>query len=82
MISDGLILSKYVEPIDEEIVTSMSKSFNIIEEKIRISILSNNGLKLIEFIGKANLLPIDIIKSAFDNIKLLYLTPWLPIYPK
>ena len=41
MISDGLILSKYVEPIDEEIVTSMSKSFNIIEEKIRISILSN-----------------------------------------
>ena len=41
MISDGLILSKYVIPIDEEIVSSMNKEFNINKEKIRISILSN-----------------------------------------
>ena len=41
MISDGLILSKYVIPIDEEIINSMSKEYDINEEKIRISILSN-----------------------------------------
>ena len=41
MISDGLILNKYVVPIDEEVVSSMSKKFNITEENIRISILSN-----------------------------------------
>ena len=41
MVSDGLILTKYVEPIDEEVVSSMAKTYNIIEEKIRISILLN-----------------------------------------
>ena len=41
MISDGLILNKYVIPIDEEIVSNMNKEFNINEENIRISILSN-----------------------------------------
>ena len=41
MVSEGLILSKTVEPIDEEVVSSMSKTFNLPEEKIRISILSN-----------------------------------------
>ena len=41
MISDGLILNKYVVPIDEEVVAFMSKKFSITEEKIRISILSN-----------------------------------------
>ena len=41
MISEGLILTKYVEPIDEEVVSSMAKTYNIIEEKIRISILLN-----------------------------------------
>jgi hypothetical protein len=41
MISDGLVLSKIVEPIDEEVVSSMSKTFNLPEQKIRISILSN-----------------------------------------
>ena len=41
MISDGLILTKYVVPIDEEVVSSMSKTFSVTEEKIRISILSN-----------------------------------------
>jgi 5'-AMP-activated protein kinase catalytic alpha subunit len=38
MISDGLVLSKIVEPIDEEVVSSMSKTFNLTEQKIRISI--------------------------------------------
>ena len=41
MISDGLILSKYVVPVDEDIVSNMNKEFNINEEKTRISILSN-----------------------------------------
>ena len=41
MMSDGLILSKYVIPVDEEIVISMSKEYNINEEIIRVSILSN-----------------------------------------
>jgi 5'-AMP-activated protein kinase catalytic alpha subunit len=41
MISDGLVLSKIVEPIDEEVVSSMNKTFNLPEQKIRISILSN-----------------------------------------
>ena len=41
MISDGLNLSKYIIPIDEEIVHSMSKEYNINEETIRVSILSN-----------------------------------------
>ena len=41
MINDGLILNKFVVPIDEEVVSSMSKKFNITEENIRISILSN-----------------------------------------
>lgn len=41
MISDGLILIKYVVPIDEEVVYFMSKKFSVMEEKIRISILSN-----------------------------------------
>ena len=41
MISDGLILNKYVVPIDEEVVSLMSKKFSVTEEKIRISILSN-----------------------------------------
>ena len=41
MISDGLVLSKIVEPIDEEVVSSMSKTFNLTEQKIRISIYSN-----------------------------------------
>ena len=41
MISDGLILNKYVVPIDEEIVSSMSRKFSITQERIRISILSN-----------------------------------------
>ena len=41
MISDGLILTKYVIPIDEEIVKSISEKYEIDKEKIRISILSN-----------------------------------------
>lgn len=41
MISDGLILNKYVIPIDEEVVASMSKNFSVTEEKIRISLLTN-----------------------------------------
>ena len=41
MVSDGLALNKYVVPIDEEIVSLMSKKYSIAEEKIRISILSN-----------------------------------------
>ena len=40
-ISEGLILTKVVVPIDEEIVSIMNKNYNISEEKIRISILSN-----------------------------------------
>ena len=41
MTNDGLILSKIIIPIDEEIVATISKKFNITEELIRISILSN-----------------------------------------
>ena len=41
MTSDGLNLNKYVVPIDEEIVSFISKKFSITEEQIRISILSN-----------------------------------------
>jgi len=41
MVSEGLILIKYVIPIDEDIVFSMSSKYGITEEKIRISILSN-----------------------------------------
>ena len=40
-ISEGLDLSKYIIPIDEEIVKILSKKFNINEEEIRIAILSN-----------------------------------------
>ena len=40
-ISEGLDLSKYIIPIDEEIVKIISKIFNIKEEEIRIAILSN-----------------------------------------
>jgi 5'-AMP-activated protein kinase catalytic alpha subunit len=40
-ISEGLDLSKYIIPIDEEIVKIISKKFNINEEEIRIAILSN-----------------------------------------
>ena len=41
MISEGLILNRYVVPIDEEVVSFMNKNFSVKEEKIRISILSN-----------------------------------------
>ena len=41
MTNDGLILSKIIIPIDEEIVATISKKFNLSEELIRISILSN-----------------------------------------
>ena len=41
MVNDGLNLIKYVVPIDEDIVFSMSSKYNITEDKIRISILSN-----------------------------------------
>ena len=41
MISEGLILSKIVIPIDEEIVNTMFKEYNINKETIRVSILSN-----------------------------------------
>jgi len=41
MISDGLILSKYIIPVDEEIVNSMSKEYKINEETIRVFVLSN-----------------------------------------
>ena len=41
MVSEGLILLKYVVPIDEDIVSSMSTKYGISEEKIRISIISN-----------------------------------------
>ena len=41
MINNGLILTKYVIPIDQEIVSSMSKQYLIPEEKIRITVLSN-----------------------------------------
>ena len=41
MINDGLILTEYVIPIDQEIVSSMSKKYFVPEEKIRIAILSN-----------------------------------------
>ena len=40
-ISEGLDLSKYIIPIDEEIVKMISKKFSINEEEIRISILAN-----------------------------------------
>ena len=46
MISDGLILNKYVVPIDEEIVSSMNRKFSITQERIRISILSNKHYDL------------------------------------
>ena len=41
MVNEGLLLNKYVIPVDEEVVTSMSNKFNVPEEKIRISVLSN-----------------------------------------
>jgi 5'-AMP-activated protein kinase catalytic alpha subunit len=41
MMNEGLLLIKYVVPVDEDVVSSMNKKFNISEEKIRISILSN-----------------------------------------
>ena len=41
MMNEGLLLTKYVVPVDEDVVSSMNKKFNISEEKIRISILSN-----------------------------------------
>ena len=41
MTNDGLILSKIIIPIDEGIVATISKKFNLSEELIRISILSN-----------------------------------------
>jgi serine/threonine protein kinase len=41
MMNEGLLLTKYVVPVDEDVVSSMNKKFNISKEKIRISILSN-----------------------------------------
>jgi hypothetical protein len=41
MMNEGLLLTKYVVPVDEDVVSSMNKKFNLSEEKIRISILSN-----------------------------------------
>jgi len=41
MVREGLLLSKYVVPIDEEVVSSMSTKYNLSDEKIRISILTN-----------------------------------------
>ena len=41
MLNEGLILSKYVIPIDEDVVSSMRNKYNITAEKIRISILLN-----------------------------------------
>ena len=41
MVSNGLILSRYIIPVDEEIVDSIFKKFNINKEEIIISILSN-----------------------------------------
>ena len=40
-LSEGLDLSKYIIPIDEDIVKVISKKYNINEEEIRISILAN-----------------------------------------
>ena len=42
LVNNGLILTKYIIPVDEEIVDLMFKKFNINKEEIRISILSNN----------------------------------------
>ena len=41
MVREGLLLSKYVVPIDEDVVSSMSTKYNLSDEKIRISILTN-----------------------------------------
>jgi len=41
MMSEGLLLTKYVIPVDEDVVSSINKKFNISEEEIRVSILSN-----------------------------------------
>jgi len=41
MIREGLLLSKYVVPVDEDVVSSMSTKYNLSDEKIRISILTN-----------------------------------------
>ena len=41
MVNEGLVLIKYVIPIDEDIVSSMSSKYGIAQDKIRISILSN-----------------------------------------
>ena len=41
MVREGLLLSKYVVPVDEDVVSSMSSKYNLSDEKIRISILTN-----------------------------------------
>ena len=69
MISDGLILIKYVVPIDEEVFSLMSKKFSVTEEKIRISILSNkhDDLSIIYHLLLNN--KINNKKKSVANIK-------------
>ena len=52
MVNEGLNLFKYIIPIDEDVVSSMSRQFGINEEKIRISILSNkhDGISTIYYL--------------------------------
>ena len=52
MVNEGLNLFKYIIPIDEDVVYSMSSQFGISEQKIRISILSNkhNGISTIYYL--------------------------------
>ena len=52
MVNEGLNLFKYIIPIDEDVVSSMSSKFDINEQKIRISILSNkhDGISTIYYL--------------------------------
>jgi 5'-AMP-activated protein kinase catalytic alpha subunit len=52
MVNEGLNLFKYIIPIDEDVVSSMSSQFGINEKKIRISILSNkhDGISTIYYL--------------------------------
>jgi 5'-AMP-activated protein kinase catalytic alpha subunit len=52
MVNEGLNLFKYIIPIDEDVVSSMSNQFGINEQKIRISILSNkhDGISTIYYL--------------------------------
>ena len=52
MVNEGLNLFKYIIPIDEDVVSSMSDQFGINEQRIRISILSNkhDGISTIYYL--------------------------------